>query len=350
MRKPAVGVIKQMEYEESSARELHINWDTKLFYPAGIESSIKVPAKKGLGWFEFKREYYRWLLDISKSYDAILLRYAMYDPLQTHFIRACKIPVFTVHHTLEIPELLVNRTLINILRSSLEKIVAPMTLSKAAGIIGITSEMANYNLKRSKQKNTPTYVYPNGALYKSSDVVSRTVNTECPEILMIASNFSKWIGLDLAVDAVKKSRSDFKIHVAGGLSTNQTEELRRDSRFIVHGYLDATQINSLISTCTIGIGSLALFRNGMKEGNTLKVKEYLKAGLPVFAGYQDVFEEGFPYYRNGDIDMDRILDFCKEMEDVSPELVSQSSRQYIDKKVLLKKIHGELSNVIVAQK
>ena len=46
-------------------------------------------------------------------------------------------------------------------------------------------------------------------------------------------------------------------------------------------------MDGLIEKCHVGIGSLALFRNSMKEACTLKVREYWARGLPFVVGYED---------------------------------------------------------------
>ena len=346
MRNPATGVIRQMEEEQAAAQTLGIDWDTRLFYKLGEKSNICIPAPNTDSRYEFKRGFYTWLKSETLNYDALLLRYAKCDPLQTIFIRQCKIPVFTVHHTLELQELIVNRTPANRLRYLTEKVLGPLTLKKADGIIGITKEMANYNLKRSGA-NVQTYTYPNGAAYAENCVIPRARDRRKHELLIIASKYSRWIGFDLLLDAVRDSKDDFTVHVVGELNSTQIEQTKSDCRFITYGLLSHAEIHPLISRSSVGIGSLALFRNGMKEGNTLKVKEYLRAGLPVYAGYQDVFPDTFPYYRNGPVNMEEMLAFCEIMRKHAPQTISDIARPYIEKSQLLKKIHNQIGTQLL---
>ena len=162
--------------------------------------------------------------------------------------------------------------------------------------------------------------------------------------MIIASKYAPWIGLDLLLHAVSASQEQFTIHVVGELNSSQIQQIESDPRFIRYGLLTQAEIEPLISRSSVGIGSLALFRNGMKEGNTLKVKEYLRAGLPVYASYRDVFDENFPYYRNGPVDMTEILHFCDSMREYDPQTISDLARPYIEKSQLLKKFYDQINS------
>lgn len=81
----------------------------------------------------------------------------------------------------------------------------------------------------------------------------------------------------------------------------------------------------------------------MKEGNTLKVKEYLRAGLPVYSGYKDVFDDEFPYYKNGPVDLDLMLEFVDQMRPITPQEISDAARPFIEKQVLLECVYDQLA-------
>jgi hypothetical protein len=70
-----------------------------------------------------------------------------------------------------------------------------------------------------------------------------------------------------------------------------------------YGYLNEDMSNEIISQCDIGIGSLGLHRNNIREGSPLKVRHYLALGLGVIIGYVDT-----------DVDCDYDFILCIENE------------------------------------
>jgi len=68
---------------------------------------------------------------------------------------------------------------------------------------------------------------------------------------------------------------------------NQLVPVPPPANLHLHGPLLRSSYEPLLASCTAAIGSLALFRNGMEEACSLKVREYLALGLPVIGGYED---------------------------------------------------------------
>jgi hypothetical protein len=56
---------------------------------------------------------------------------------------------------------------------------------------------------------------------------------------------------------------------------------------VLHGYLAPERYIGLLASTDVGIGTLALYRNGMSEACPLKTREYLAYGLPIIIGYRD---------------------------------------------------------------
>jgi hypothetical protein len=54
-----------------------------------------------------------------------------------------------------------------------------------------------------------------------------------------------------------------------------------------YGVLTATAYRDVLARCDLGLGTLALYRKGMREASPLKVREYLAYGLPTVIGYDD---------------------------------------------------------------
>jgi len=270
----------------------------------------------------------------------------MYDPMQLKFLYGIGIPVMSVHHTRELPELLSSGTYKGKIRERTERTIGQMNLKKVAGFIAVSREVADYQRTRSGNPNMPTFIYSNGAVYDDNSLVPARYVSDAPEILFVASSFFPWAGLDLVIGAARNSSRRFKVHVVGHVDDTQRELLKSDSRFVCHGVLDHESIRKLMAQSVIGFSAFAMHRKNMTEGNALKVREYLRAGLPVYAGNPDIFEDDFPYYRYGIPDFERILGFAEEMSKVDRKHVSELARPIIEKKAIVGSLYNELDNFI----
>ena len=81
----------------------------------------------------------------------------------------------------------------------------------------------------------------------------------------------------------------------------------------------------------------------MREACTLKVREYLMLGIPVYAGYTDVFPESFRFYKKGEADIEAILNFAHSQRISSRIEICVASHPYINKEILLEKLYDELT-------
>lgn len=353
------GVVRQMCWEQQSATELGIPWRVALFCVEcgkGAESITHVDSSlswdftdstisKAVSWANFLRNYYRWLSEQVNNYDVLLLRYNVHDPFQLYFLYKCKKPVFLVHHTLEEAELAVKPGLIALLRRYSEKCIGRLSLRKTCGLVGVTNEILEYEACRSGLKNVRGYVYPNGIKYEKQSLVDPSPADV--QIIFVAKHFSPWHGLDLIISAAGEVTDHFVIHLVGNVSESDKISLGLDDRFICHGTRSAVEIKEIAKHCCLGMSSFALGRIGMLEASTLKVREYLALGLPVYAGYKDVFPPDFKYYRQGKANLGEILAYATEMMCESKEEVSAAARPYIDKTNLVKELY---ESIVIDQK
>jgi glycosyltransferase involved in cell wall biosynthesis len=357
--RPSSGMLKQMLMEQDAARQLGLEWDTRMVTLSSFEhnsvisqssdiiKTVHAPKAlpKLLGWAYSRWAFYEWLLKQQARYDVFILRYYVHDPFQLSFLHRCKKPTFFVHHTLEDIELGSSKDLLSCIRAKLERIIGPFSIRKSNGVIGVTSEIVEYELYRSKSSAPkPTYVYPNGAVVanaKSRDRRSQNV----PELLFLA-NFSPWHGLDLLIDDLKVTTNSFILHIVGDYRHRQPQGQANDSRVIYHGSLDTCSVASLCEQCWIGIAPLALHRNSMTSACPLKTREYLSHGLPVYGGFPDIFPATFPYYRVGPASINNILEFANTSRSWEKSDVASFSRPYIDKKALLDNLYHFINEAV----
>jgi glycosyltransferase involved in cell wall biosynthesis len=347
-----IGIVNQMQWEQDAARRLSLDWDVALYTSAAhlADSSIVVSTpliSSGKNIFlqlfnliKLRIGYYRWLRSRENDYDVLVLRHSVADIFQPLFILATNRPVFLVHHTLEVPELLVGKNMAGHIAAMLEKLTGYLSLKFCAGIIGVTQEILEYEKKRSGRSNIPELLYPNGILLGEAPSVDNRTST--PEILFVASLFSPWHGLDRLLSSLKNNRDHFVLHLVGNIFPSEIEMINSDPRVVVHGRLAPEGIDALSRQCWLGLSSFALDRKLMHEACTLKVREYLANGLPVYAGYADVFPGTFKYFRKGRADLSQILKFANEFRFESRVTVITSSRNYICKEFLVRNLYLQL--------
>lgn len=348
------GVMNQMAWEQKVANALGLEWDSRLYCPSSsafsgptLKKSHLSPSEGGsklfgrlVFWFKFRKAYYGWLKDQAGKYDVILLRHSKYDPFRPGFIKSSMVPVFTVHHTLELAEIRQGNSWTEHPKAIVEKFLGALGISSAKGIIGVTQEIVEHQLSRVNNENIGSYVYPNGIVIDKEAISSISDNrsSSVPEILFVASNFSPWHGLDRLLSTLNTTNRKFVLHIVGRASDSQKTLALNDSRVVFHGLCTEKEISELSERSWVGLSSFALDRISMKDACTLKVREYLSSGLPVYAGYSDVFPDDFPGYRKGPPDICKILNFAQETRHLEKIAIAESAVPYISKKALVNRL------------
>ena len=337
-----------MRAEQSAANRLGLDWETRVFCPRGssyqgdlavytkkhLRGTRRTFTKKAYDWFKIRQEYSQWLRKVESDYDLLLVRYNVHDPFLLHFLRSTSTPTYLVHHTLEGSELKGSGGKMGHLRALADRFIGRRAIAMATGVIGVTPEICDYEQRRLPAPLDQSLVYPNGIEYDSDVCLDR--RGKVVELLFVASKFSPWHGLDRLLASILKSEDDFILHLVGELRAPDLLLAEADPRVRLHGRLSEDEIQSLASACTLGLSSLALDRNGMEQACTLKVRHYLRMGLPVYASYLDVFPNSFSYYRSGPPELTEILRFAVECAEYSREDVSETARPFIEKISLLR--------------
>ncbi|TKR53872.1 glycosyltransferase family 4 protein [Allopusillimonas ginsengisoli] len=345
-RQLSEGQRKQLKFEADAAKQLvEGHWDTIALH-AG--ASIEPFERRIPGPFRpmFLRALYAWMLmlRLSRHYDVVLCRHMTFDifaPLFSWFVRNRA----SVHHAKEMEELLLIRPgLQGQLASWLERRSGAVAARTARAIIGVTEDIRQYELS-ARKIDKPSYVYPNGIFFPGFQAAPDHRSVDVVNAVFICERFVSWHGLDLLIDAANAyqdlgNHQKLKIHLIGSLTDAQIEQLNSTNKindiFIMHGVLEAPDYELIMSNCDIGIGSLALGRKGLQEAATLKVREYLAIGLPVFSGHKDVaIPDDFEHYTNDECTIDKILNFGLKSKSIARQTVRDQSRPFIDKAVIL---------------
>jgi nucleoside-diphosphate-sugar epimerase len=345
---PSSGVVKQMEWEQDAARNLDLPWRTVLHTAKDISSEVAhiwrdLPDINIIRYFVLRKKFYRWLEINSKHYDVVLLRFSVHDPWQKRLARKIGRKLLLVHHTKEERELAGAGGALGHIKMALEVVWGRRTLKSSLATISVTPEIALYEKSRAQcVEIKPGFYYPNGINYTEADLSDLRAG-DVPQIVFIASNFAPWHGLDLLILETKKCADQFRIHLVGDVSAADTTAIAGDDRFVLHGCLRTSEIQSLTKKMWIGLSSFAMFRNGMQQACTLKVREYLMMGLPVYAGHQDAgLPDDFAFYKNGPLRLSDILSYARQTRSVSRADVSSAAEPYISKGCILSRLYAQL--------
>lgn len=344
---PGSGVIRQMEWEQQAADALGLPWRAILHTPKAVHSPVIVqrgdlPEGRLAKYLALRQGFYQCLRKESEQFDLVLLRHSVHDVFEARLASQIGPKLITVHHTLEMPELRNAGGATGALKATMERTIGRSTLRKTAGIVGVTGEILRHERSRlgASAAEKPGFVYTNGVVCSSA--VAEDERGECPELIFVA-NFADWHGLDLLLDAMERDSAPCILRLVGQVPEALATRCQNDDRIVPHGAVAPNQLSGLMRSAWCGIDCLALHRKEMVEACTLKVREYLGNGLPVYASHRDAgFPDAFPWFRIGPANLSAILDFAAMCRKTPKSEVKQEALPYISKEVLLQRLYGEL--------
>jgi hypothetical protein len=352
VRELTSGQRKQLIFEYDASKRLEINWNVIALHTGEVEDTrfeVQIPK-----FFRkmFLRNLYAWIyiLKNQKNYDLIINRHMTFDVCVLIFGWFIK-NRFTLHHAKEVEALkVVKKNFKGKLASFVEKFTGFVSLRQSKGAICVTNDIAIYQNKRSYIR---TFLYPNGIDITSIDVIKdKRIDNEI-NIAFMCGTFSAWHGLDLLLETVLENlefikTNHVKIHLIGKVLQEELDFITKNKLDIMlHGVLSSNEYIRILEASDVGLDSLALYREGLTEGAALKVREYLAFGLPVYSAYKDTaIPIDFQYYKVDEIDIQKIVNFAKEMKQVSRHEIREISKEYISKEILLKKLYDELKQYV----
>ena len=340
------GQLKQLSFEDAAADQLlNGTWTTLGLHtcPSNAEFVRQIPL-----FFRpiFLRNLYGWLtvFRLSTQYDFILLRHMTFDPFAFVFAPLIRNRI-SVHHAKEIDEL----KLIRIgwkgkAAALLERFSGKFVISRSRAIIGVTREIAEYELHQ-HQIDLPIFEYSNGIDETQIPVLKDNRISSEINIAFMCGTFTAWHGLDLLIDSIEAELDrnvchGMMFHLIGTVPDSLVERVVSHPLLTYYGRLEKSDYTPVLSICDIGLGSLAMFRQGLSEGATLKNREMLCLGLPVYSTHNDAaFRVPFQYYRKDRvIDLKSIREFALLSKQSSRETVREQSIPHIQKKQMLTKV------------
>ena len=313
---PSTGVVRQMAEEAQAAAALGLDWSTWLFQASDLSPAwAHWPA-----WLRYallRVRFYFGLARLARRGHRIVLRHSPGDPflfLASFFLGA----YFTVHHTLEEAELASSQFPFSRLQLKFERLLGRRVVARARGIVCLTPEIARHQLARLPPRpGRLVCIFPNGILYPDGGTAPADRRGDQPEVIFVASYFFDWHGLDALLDSMAMAGNDGLLHLVGTLPDAVKRKAEGIERVRIHGPLDPSALDLLIAQCWLGLSSFGLSSKGMTEACSLKVRDYLRAGLPVYAGHRDsALPPDFEYFRQGPAQWSAILAYARSMRSV----------------------------------
>ena len=350
------GIRSQLDNEKLAIKSLkNINWKIIVLTDLSPKSDyeLRVPL---LFRFTFFRELFQWYLILKNqdNFDFILMRHSLFDIFAIFFSPLIKNRI-TIHHTKELFELRGLRSGLPFLLTFLiEKYIGNYSLKFCRGIIGVTKEIAQYELSRIKL-NKPIFTYPNGVSKNRNKSIKDRRSNNYLRFAFISSKFYPWHGIDILMDSIENDFDAFlseniEIYLIGNIELHIEEEIKRSKKLNkilrVCGFLEEEKILKKLELCDGGISSLALFRNGLNEASSIKTRQYLSLGIPVIAGCRDTaIDLEFKYYNLvNKNNIPKILKSFKKFKKISRIEISDESLPLISKENSIKNLSTWLLN------
>lgn len=278
-------------------------------------------------------------VDFNK-YEYIVLRYVGACSLgSSYFFYKYGNKIFSEHHTNEDIEYKEYRKgFINWIKFGLESYCSKRNLKHVKGIIGVTKEIVDIELKKSGKKSF--FTFSNGI---NNEIIpftpAKRFDNKVLKVIFIASNEASWHGLDKLVLAIREYKGAVKIelHIVGGFDTTKY----KDINIISHGFLQSKELDNLFMKMNIGVSSLGLERLGLKSASVLKSREYMSRGIPFIYSYidEDFLDSSLALYLNK-VDIQSIINYLNNTTEEHFQKMRDFSSSNLDWKHKIKNLYN----------
>lgn len=202
-------------------------------------------------------------------------------------------------------------------------------LNSSKGVVSVSPDILKHYVQ---YKHLLKKVVSNGINLSKIDKVKRDEDLNRINFVFVGSNSMKWHGIDRIIELAKEFDEYFFNIV--GYNKNDFKDVPNNMKF--YGWVEKEELIKIYSKNHFGLGSFSNYLVGKKIDSTLKVREYLAYGLPVFLGHIDVdFKDSEFVLKitndNGDfIDKDKIKEFVERNKNL---VVHNKDLEIIDSSV-----------------
>jgi hypothetical protein len=277
--------------------------------------------------------------------DVIIVRYYMLEiPALFNPKKVKRDVLFISEHNSKELEELSNIFAFSLFPVAYERIKSRRFLKNVDAIIGVTSEIAKYQVKRAC-RNIPYFVLTNG-IDVNRHLMKRYLEFagNVLKMIFISSDTSPWHGLERLLTGMKKYNGTVKLelNIVGSISQKTVRLvnlLNLKHKVVFHGFKIGKALDKIFDAMHIAIGTLALHRNNLKYGSTLKTREYMARGIPFLISHIDEdVEDGFPLFLrlpadDSPVNMEEVIDFSQNIYGKYGAAIPSMMRDYAMEKM-----------------
>ena len=221
----------------------------------------------------------------------------------------------------------------------IEKIKAKSFFENIDAVIGVTSEIAKYEVIRAN-RNIPYFVLTNGVDVKKYPVKNYLeFKGDILKMIFVSSATIRWHGLDRLLTGMENYKGNMRLelHIVGSATQNirnLVKSLNLEKNVILHGLKYGKELDKIFEKVHIAIGTLGLHGKNLKYGSTLKVREYMARGIPFVISYVDEdIENNFPLFlkvtsNDSPVNMDKVIEFAKTVYEKHGTTIPSVMRDY----------------------
>lgn len=351
-KKMSPGQKKQLTYEYEYSKKNNLSWDTIAIVDelSGCDFEIQTPRFcRGF----FRRKIYSWFWIRKNLKNRILLWRCTVDPFVI-LLGWSVDKYYAVHHAIDEHEIkMTRRNGIRRLLVLINYIEQKALRYQLQGRIGVTHEITSYYKTLDNNPKLQYLVMHNGISYEEYDICDDKRDISTVNIIFVASSFSDWHGLDRLLKSIEHTppSTEWSLHIVGLLYSREDKWIKnlqhKGYQIKTYGLISNNkEMRKLLEKMDIGLSSFALDRKEMKQATTLKVREYLAAGLPVFSGHTDsAFCITYnKFYKEGKADINEIIKFGKDTKKINRNEVRDFSKNMIEKGAIMHQILDSVIN------
>lgn len=189
-------------------------------------------------------------------------------------------------------------------------------------VIGVTSEIAKYEVENSKRE-IPYFVFTNGIDVEKYPVKKYLeFKGNVLKMIFIGATTTKWQGMDRLLIGMENYKRNIKLelHIVGSVTKNimgLVKSLNLEKNVVFHGLKYGMELDEIFENVHVAVGTLGIHRKGLKFGSPLKIREYMARGIPFVISYIDEdIEDEFPLFLkvpsdDSPVNMNDVIKFAK---------------------------------------
>jgi len=201
------------------------------------------------------------------EFDLIYMRYQLYMPFITKILKRNTV-VMEINGDDTVEYKLSSK-----LTHFYNKLTRRFILKHANAFVSVSYELK----EKFSYLKKPIIVIANGIDTKL--YVPQAVSNKQPILVFISTPNQPWQGVDKILSMANYFK-DYIFYIIGldGISKDNIKYF---------GYMSNEESSNIINKCDVGIGTLSLYKQGLKEASPLKTRQYLACGIPIIYAYKD---------------------------------------------------------------